>query len=237
MTDPNEEFRFIEDALRLLGNDVQSDLASRGWAVADLGVPDGDPLEWFWPPTAPVGYGGLSDWSDEAMQHRPQMHGPRHTPWRVPTRITKAQGGWRVEYGEAIAQEPDAVAEYADDASLLADLERIECWPMNLDEARLIRRERLFAVTTALAQDAHYQGFTVTEPYSSRINAIRPHLMFERSRAVGLAATAPPSTPRPRGDLAAHMNLIDAEAWASAVRTARAGGEGWGVSGPERPRV
>lgn len=236
MTGPSDDFHFFDDARRLLGGDVQSELAFRGWAVTDLEVADSEPLEWFWPPTAPVGHGGLPDWGDEIRRRRPRMHGPRHSPWRSPTRITKTTNGWRVEYGEAIARQPDAGAEYADDASLLADLGRIEWWPMRVEEAHQLRMERLFAVTTVIAQDAHSQGFDVTEPFSSRIDAIRPHLMFERSRAVGLADTAPPSTPRPRGDLAAQMNLIDAEAWASAVRSARAGGEGWGVSGPETPR-
>ena len=35
------------------------------------------------------------------------------------------------------------------------------------------------------------------------------------------------------GDLASRSLLNDAEAWASAVRTARAGGEGWEVNGPD----
>lgn len=231
MSEHEDELYILQEGWRLLGQDVQSGLASRGWAVADLTVRDDESLEWFWPPTAPVGYGGLPNWGDEVMQRRPEMYGPRETPWCVPTRITKVASGWRVEYGEAIAQTPDAATLHEDDASLLADLERIECWPMSIEETRRIRMERLYAVTAAAARDDHYQGFDITEPYASRINAIRPHLMHERSRAVGLPDTDPPSIPRPRGDLAAQMNLIGAEAWASAVRTARAGGEGWGVNG------
>lgn len=233
MSDPHEEIRFLQDAIRLLRDDVQSLLISRGWAVADLGVPDDEALEWFWPPTAPVGYRGLPEPDDEVRQRRPQMHGPRETPWNMPTRIKKVASGWYVEYGEAIAQAADDPTLHDDDASLLTDLERIECWPMSVDEARRIRIDRLYAVTVAIAGDDHYQGFDITEPYASRSNAIRPHLMHDRGRAVGLPDVDPPSTPRARGDLSAQMHLIDAEAWASAVRTARAGGEGWSPSGRE----
>lgn len=56
MTCPGGEIRFTEDALYPLRDDIESRSLTRGWAVADLEVIDGGPLEWFWSPNAPVGY-------------------------------------------------------------------------------------------------------------------------------------------------------------------------------------
>lgn len=230
---PDDEISFILNAMRWIDADVASRLWTRGWAVADLTVDEGMPLEWFWPPTAPVGYGGLPDWGDEIMQRRPQMFGPRQTPWTRPTRITGTGTAWTLEYGEATAQKPAAPRNYVENAALIADLERIECWPMTIEETREIQAARILEVTRANAQDAHYRGVFPTEPYSSRTNVIRAHQLFEHLRAQGVADVEPPSTARMPGDLNAQGLLVDAEAWASAVRTARAGGDGWGVNGPE----
>ena len=123
---PEDEIRFILNAMRWIDADVASRLWTRGWVVADLTVGEGESLEWFWPPTAPVGYGGLPEWGDEIMQRRPQMFGPRQTPWTRPTRITGTGAVWTLEYGEATAQKPAARTRYLDAAALTSDLERIE---------------------------------------------------------------------------------------------------------------
>ena len=113
---PEDEIRFILNAMRWIDADVASRLWTRGWVVADLTVREGESLEWFWPPTAPVGYGGLPEWGDEIMQRRPQMFGPRQTPWTRPTRITGTGAVWTLEYGEATAQKPAARTRYLDAA-------------------------------------------------------------------------------------------------------------------------
>lgn len=83
-----------------------------------------------------------------------------------------------------------------------------------------------------MAHDQHHLACPVTEPYGSRFDAITGHRRHQGDRARGDAAAGPPSSPRPRGSLDAQWLLIDAEAWTSAVRTARAGGTGWGMNGP-----
>lgn len=185
-SDPEDEIRFLKDSFRLLRDNIETELLEHGWAVADLGVGDEEPLEWFWPPTAPVGYGGLPEWSDEAIQHRPHLYGPRHSPWTVPTRLTKTADRWRLEYGEAIAQEPDQAQEYAEDAALLDDLERIEWWPMRVEEAKRIQAERVMHTTHADAYDQHSLGFTLrTEPYDSRMNELRDRIWSEKPVRMG----------------------------------------------------
>ncbi|WP_251021998.1 hypothetical protein [Streptomyces sp. ISL-10] len=161
MADSDDPICFTLGMLRFLGDDVASTLSERGWAVAD---PDVVPLEWFWPPTAPVGYGGLPEMASETMRKRPHLFGPRHTPWTAPTRLTKTGTTWTLEYGKAIAKSPDAPRAYADEAELRADLERIECWPMPVDEAKRLRAERIVAVTTAIAHDNHYLAVFPTDP-------------------------------------------------------------------------
>ncbi|MBF4634663.1 hypothetical protein ITJ38_09645 [Agreia pratensis] len=232
MATSDDEFRFLKNALRFLGDDVDSALASRGWAVTDLAVADDQSLEWFWPPTAPVGYGGLPEWSDDIAKARPQMFGHRQTPWLAPTRIVKAAHVWRVDFGEAVAQKPDQSLEFASNAALLSDLERIEWWPMTIAEAREIQGQRLLATTIAAVHDDHFRAVFATEPYAGRINAIRAHMRYEYERSLDRTKSTPPNAPRLRGDLGAQMRLVDAESWASAVRTARAGGTGWDVDGP-----
>ena len=235
MTDSrSDEFHFEMNALRWIDADVTSQLSRRGWAVADSSVGDAEPLEWFWPPTAPVGYGGLPDWSDETMQRRPQLFGPRFTPWIRPTRITgTTTGTWIVEYGEATALQPDALRRYEQDAELVAELERIECWPMTIEQTRQLQVARVFEVTTAMAHNGHYLGVLLTEPYASRQNLIRANERFEDHQHRSTPYTGQRPVARLSGDLASRSLLNDAEAWASAIRTARAGGERWGVNGPE----
>ncbi|WP_417219582.1 hypothetical protein [Arthrobacter sp.] len=231
---PDDELRFFLNASRWIEADVASRLWTRGWAVTDLFVSDGETLEWFWPPTAPVGYGGLPDWSDDIMRLRPGMFGPRQTPWMWPTRVTRTESVWTLEYGEATAKKPDTPREYTNDEALLADLERIECWPMTISETREIQAARLLESTTANATDAHYRAVFRTEPYASRGNAIRAHQLFEDRNDRDARNAERPSVPRMPGNLTAQQMLVDAQAWASAVRTARAGGSGWGINGPEQ---
>lgn len=212
---PDDEIRFIKDSHRLLRNHVGAELISRGWVVADLNVDDEEDLEWFWPPTAPVNYCGHQEWVPPEVRVRPQMGVPRETPWIVPTRVTGAGSSWRVDYGEALAQKPALSAQYLDEASLLADLERIEWWPMTVRETKQLQAERVMSVTTAWAWDNYYLSGVVTEPYGSRMDKIS-------------ALRELPPEKRPLGRLDARYLLVDAEAWASAVRTARAGGSGVG---------
>ncbi|HIY65093.1 MAG TPA: hypothetical protein H9830_02310, partial [Candidatus Agrococcus pullicola] len=190
--------------------------------VRDLGVDDEEPLEWFWPPTAPVGYDGAPKPTDETIQRQ-------HSPWTAPTRLTKTDHTWRLAYGEAIAQKPDPPQEYAESSHLLDDLRRIEWWPMTVQEAGKIQAERLMHTTRAAAYDLHSQGFTIsTEPYETRMRELHDRMRSNKTAHLGDREAR-----KWAGDLGARLSLIDAEAWASAVRTARAGGEGWSVSGPE----
>lgn len=215
----DDEIRFIKDSHRLLGNHVGSELLSRGWVVVDLDVDDEEDLEWFWPPTAPLNYRGHPEWVPPEVRVRPQMAGhPRSTPWAAPTRVTGAGGSWRVDYGEATALKPHIPHHYLDEASLLSDLERIEWWPMSIEEARRLQGERLLSVTTAWARNNHYLSGDVTQPYGSRFDEIS-------------ALRDLPREQRPLGKLDARYLLVDAEAWASAVRTARVGGAEWPGSG------
>lgn len=229
----DDEIRFLKNALRLLRDDVQTRLLDHGWAVTDLDVGDDEPLEWFWPPTAPFGYGQPSEEVDEAIRGHRQTDVLGKTPWSQPTRITRAESCWRVKYGTAITQKPDSFQDYAIDEDLLADLERIEWWPMPVDGARRIRMERVNATTTADAHDNHSVAVIATEPYASRLRDLRAHILAEDGQRLSFPDVEQPSTPRPRGDLRARCRLVDAEAWASAIRTARAGGDGWGINGLE----
>lgn len=219
----DEEIRRLTDAVRLFQDDVDSRLLARGWVVTDLTVPDEVPLEFFWPPTAPVEYGGDPEPTDEAMRSRPTMYGTRITPWTRPTRITHAPEGWVVEYGEAPNLLPDQPARFAVGAELLADLERIECWPMSVAEAERLRMERVYSTTVADARDDHRFGFFPTDPYFTRMQELQALIFADRTRAPDFSMDEEPPTPRPRGDLAAQLRLVEAEAWASEVRTSRLG--------------
>lgn len=221
--DIEDEICLLKESIRLLRDDVPTGLLARGWAVVDLDVADDEPLEYYWPPTAPARYGEQSDQPAEDPSQLPQT---ASTPWTAPTRISRTDAGWSVHYGEAVAQRPDEPLEHTDDAALLADLSRIEWWPMSVDEALRIQQERLFTVTTAAAHDDHYQDVTLTEPYTSRWKELMEHRRVDAAQKHGWDAAATPSTARPRGDIDAQLTLLDAAAWASAVRTARAGGAG-----------
>lgn len=219
----DDEIRIIKDAVRLLGDDVAGRLWTRGWAVAELEVDSDAPLQWYWPPTAPAGYGSAAESRGED---------PAETPWTVPTRITREGDGWKVEYGAAAAQTPGRPELFPDGRALLDELSRIECWPMAAGEAHRLRAGRIVEVTMAVARDDHYRACSMTEPYASRLEAINGHRMAEhpRGRRRGIN---PPSTPRQQGDLTAQMILTEADAWVAAMRTARAGGRGWSVNGRE----
>jgi len=223
--DVPEELRILQEGWRLVGNDVQVELVTRGWQVANPDVADDEPLEFFWPPTAPTGYGRPSERHDYGTEPRPRARLPRSSPWTAPTRITRTEDGWRLTYGRAPAQKPGKPVTYRRDSDLLADLDRIEWWPMSAKEARRIQRERLYVVTAAMANDDHYLAFTITEPYASQMAELMDHLRFDAKRQQGLDTAEKPASTRPRGDLHARLRLLDAAAWASAVRTARAGGD------------
>ncbi|MGJ9373316.1 hypothetical protein [Nesterenkonia sp. CF4.4] len=94
-------------------------------ATAGLDVDEEEGLEWYWPPPAPINYRGHPERVSPAARVRPLMTFPRPAPWIVPSRITGAGGSRRVDYGGALAQEPGLSGQSLDEASLLADLERI----------------------------------------------------------------------------------------------------------------
>ncbi|WP_029146241.1 hypothetical protein [Microbacterium luticocti] len=227
---PDDSIRFLNNAFRLINSDVATQLWERGWAVTD---PDAAQLEWFWPPTAPTGYAGLPDPHEQARLRRPGMIEPHRTPWTTPTRIRRSGDVWRVEYGSAIAQEPDELVEYDDGEALLNDLERIECWPMSVEETKRIRNERIVEVTYAAAHDDFYRAATITEPYASRLGEIIAWQRYEAERRrgpdSGHSATRMPASRRRGGSLSAQAQIVEAAAWASAVRTARAGGPDWSL--------
>jgi hypothetical protein len=235
-TDADDEIRFIMNAHRWLASDTASRLWSRGWAVANPDADESEPLEWFWPPTAPVGYGAPSveASADAAPPRWPELAWPeRQSPWLRPTRLTRRGTGWKLDYGEALAQRADDTVEFPDESAVPTDLERIECWPMSVEETRRLRDSQVMHVITAMAHDDHTMGFTWTEPYVSRSSAIRAHQRHEAAVQRGESA-APPVHPRARGDLRAQHILLDGEAWASWVRTVRADGDAWDIQGPKQ---
>jgi len=215
----------LRETVRQMGQEVQVALLARGWAVTDPWVEEDQPMEFFWPPTAPHGYGRRPPVPAAVARDRAKLSEPEATPWLAPTRIARVDDGWRVQYGEAAAARPAELALHRDDVSLLADIEGIECWPMSVEESLQSRMERVFQATYAAAHNEHYLGFTYTEPYVTRYNLVMRQLRLEKAQGGVHGAVAVPAPSRPRGDLNAQLLLIDAEAWASAVRTARAGGE------------
>lgn len=226
MTSADDEIRILKEGWRLLGRDAQAELLARGWAVVDLNVADDAPLEFFWPPTAPLGYGDRVEKRGPDIQMRPEIYPARSTPWIRPTRIFRTGSAWRINFGEAIAQAPDASVEHADDESLLDDLPRIEWWPLPVDEARSLQNERVLHTTYAEAYDQHSLGYFIrTEPYESRLQEVYDRIQSKKPILMG-----DPDAWRWTGDLHARVRIIDGEMWASAVRTARAGGEDWATS-------
>jgi len=207
--------------------------ASATPAAADA---DADPV-WVlvWPPTAPAGLADATAPPDPVATPRPGLGRPRETPWTSPTTLTSVGDGWRLEHGATDARPADPPVEHADAASLTADLERIECWPMDVDEYHRHRLDRLFVAVSAQARDEHYQGHVPTEPYASRIRELQRHLRADHLGAEAASTLPTPLAPRPRGDLLARLLLVDADAWASAQRTRQAGGAGWDLDGRARP--
>ncbi len=233
MTSADDEIRAVLYAWRELGEDVPSTLVSRGWMCVNPEAGDGETVEWLWPPTAPVGYGGQPEWRDPGVCVRPQMYAPRFSPWTAPTRLLQhPDSGWQLEYGAALAQEPEESRGYADTAELLADLERIESWPMSLEEWRREAMGRLWRTTIAAAENGRCVATPITEPYGSRWDAIYQRRMIRDDARIDDAD----SSDLVVGNLSAQWRLVDAEAWASAVRTARACGPGWRVNGPDGER-
>lgn len=230
---PDDEDRLELDAYRALGNVIGARLLERGWAVTDPNVSDDESMEWFWPPTAPTGYGGQRSPVSETQHRFPRFYRPPRTPWTSPTRFSQDGENWTLQYGSAIGQEPEVSRMFRDMDDLVADLERIECWPMSVAEFRRLRADRIIAVTSALARDEHYLAFDITEPYASRLAAISEHRRFETPRQHLLFEPAPPQSIRLRGDLTAQCLLADGDAWASSVRTIRAGGVGWDPDGDD----
>lgn len=71
----------------------------------------------------------------------------------------------RSRFGTATGQEPDGSIEL-DDEELYRQLERIEWWPMAVEEAKQVQMERLMHTTLAAARDASVRGYMIhTEPY------------------------------------------------------------------------
>lgn len=178
MTSADDEIRMLKDAMRLLDGGVEHTLLGRGWAVANRDAATDEDLEWFWPPMAPL-------------------------PWTSPTRITRDGTGWLVTFGEASAQRPGEPEHFSTDEALLAELERIEWWPMSVAEARSLSNGRVLELVHAAAHDLHVRACEVTEPYLTQLR-----------------------TPQPHGDESAQRMLIQGAAWASAERTRRAGDAG-----------
>jgi hypothetical protein len=153
---------------------------------------------------------------------RDLLHVPVGLPVKIgTTSVDVIHSFWVPRLGGKI----DSIPGQVNTITLLADIEGIECWPMSVEESLQIRMERVFQATCAAAHNEHYLGFTYTEPYVTRYNLVMRQLRLEKAQGGVHGAVAVPAPSRPRGDLNAQLLLIDAEAWASAVRTARAGGE------------
>ncbi|WP_226532675.1 hypothetical protein [Microbacterium paraoxydans] len=229
MTAADDEIQALLNGYRQLSSDVPSTLLSRGWTCVNVDAADDDALEWVWPPTAPIGYRGLREWVPPGARARPGMHVPRRTPWTAPTRFLQHPGAvWDLRYGEALAQQPDAPKRFTADAELLDDLDRIESWPMSVEERRREERNRLWNTTVADAHNDHYLGMPITEPYGSWLDEIDARLEARDGRVDDAH-----SSELEFGDLHAQRRLVDAAAWASAHRTARLGGPGWSSDGPD----
>lgn len=228
MSSADDEIRHLVNAWRELSDDALSALLARGWARTNPHASGDEPSEWIWPPTAPTSYRQFAEWYPTGMRLRGLVQ-EFQTPWRKPTRLLQLKWGWRLEHGAALAQEADAARHYSDDAELIADLERIECWPMSVEETRREQRGRLWHTTTAAARDDHVLAPPITEPYGSRIDSIHAARTRPGQSRDDDSPVTPHDLPSDRGRSYAQWALIDAQAWASAVRTARAGGEGWNI--------
>lgn len=98
---------------------------------------------------------GIAGSDRRSRQRKPRNSYRAPDTVAVPTRLMRTGDTWRLDYGEAAALTRIAAREYADDAQLIADLERIECWPMTVEESRRIRAARIVETTTAAAHDNH----------------------------------------------------------------------------------
>lgn len=236
--DIEEEIRRLKAEFAFEDKDVPTRLLSRGWIVTNIDVADDEPLEYFWPPTAPIGYGGLEERKDELLLRRYGIDPrSRPCPWLSPTTIMRKGSDWQVTYGRAIAQEPDPTKEL-DDATLLDRIVEIEWWPMSPQRARRLKAERILTVAECVAYDQFYMVscMTETEPYMSRIDEIRK--LIEQDQELKASRDGQPYVNGrwidPDGDLPMRISLIEAEAWASAIRNVEAGGNGWTLEGPPR---
>lgn len=227
-----DELRMLKDALRLLADHVELRLLARGWQVTSLDVTDETPLEWYWPPTAPAEYGGRPQRVVVHSVHNQRLEVAQRSPWRTPTRLIRLGKLWYLRYGSAIALEPDASRVYTDERGLIMDLENIECWPMTREEARQLRNERIIEEVTAAARGHLIREGIITEPYESRLQDIATQLHYEDAEPAGRHDVSRPTTRRRRGDLAAQAMVVRAEAWASHVRSERAGGPDWNPNKP-----
>lgn len=205
--------RIILDVARLLGDDISDELWRRGWGLAEQRPDVASRLQWYWPPT------------DPGMEHG--------SPWTTPTHINQRPGGWQVEFGAAIAKTAAPPVIHRDSPSLLAELERIECWPMPVSEARRLRALRIVELTKIAARGDGPRPFRLTEPYISRLAGIKD-IQRQDHRVNRRKGFDPDSMPRQQSRLAAQKTLVEADAWVSALRTTRAGGRGWGIDGREQ---
>lgn len=225
MNEINDWKRTLVESHELLGDLIEGSLLDRGWRIKRLDAGSDEPLEWFWPPTAPHGYGG-HDLRDDRRRALPSSPPPT-TPWRQPTRLKQTADGWTVCFGEA-DHAPAAPSEhYASPSALKDELARIEWWPMDPQEAQQLQHNRILTVVHAWATNTFYQACTITEPYASRLRAIDSReKSAQRAREGDVGSSAPPA----ENALPAHWAggipmaqrlLVDAEAWVSAQRTAR----------------
>ncbi|WP_040168224.1 hypothetical protein [Microbacterium gorillae] len=213
--EPGDEFNAYMAMLEWGRENVTATLIDRGWSALDPQLAAERPVTWVWPPTTVDGGipGGYTDFPGGRIFTRP----PR--PWTLPTRVSTRDDGWLVEFGRTATLPPAPARTFADPAALLTALEEIEWWPLSVAEAREIQYDRIIASVHAAAYDQFMEGGEITEPYASRLTELR------RPDRHGSPAS-PPWVSRFEGNVNAVRTLIEAEAWASDVRTGRAANGG-----------
>ncbi|MBM7795294.1 hypothetical protein [Pseudoglutamicibacter cumminsii] len=228
-----DDIELFMNAFSSVNQDIGGLLWKRGW-LADTNVADDEELSWFWPPTAPVGFGGLPEWSGRLAKLPAGTLPPRRTPWTKPTTLRKVNGAWHLEFGQAPQLEARETTKYSNEYDLLQDLKAIECWPLTVEENRDIRMHWLYQAMKAESRHDHYRTVRPTEPYATRIEELQEHVDWENdaleAARTGRELPAPPQRARPHGDVKAKLLMAEAESWASAVRTARVGGPGWSIN-------